>query len=104
MKKCVRITIFNIRDPDTFIDRVKHDIQTGGIEGVVEVVVPDMIELSVYGPKELVDDFVNEVEGVLITYNVKRRDHATFAVEPFFKDEDYRGVVRFLKKGNHHAH
>jgi len=104
MKKCVRITISNIRDPDTFIDRVKQDIQTSGIEGVVEIVVSDMVELSVYGPKELVDAFVNEVEGVLITYNVKKHDHAAFAVEPFFKDEDYRGVVRFLKKGNYHAH
>ncbi|MCL5436768.1 MAG: hypothetical protein M1549_02750 [Candidatus Dependentiae bacterium] len=104
MKKCVRITVSNIRDPDGFIDRVKRDVKIDGVEGVVEVVVPDMVELALYGLKEAVDDFVNELEGVLIRYNVKGRDHATFIVEPFFKDEDYRGVIRFLKRGNHATH
>lgn len=103
MKKCIRITISSIREPNAFIECVRRDVDTSGLEGVVEVVVPDTIELITYGPKEQVDDFVNEVEGALITYNIKHRDHAGFAVEPHFKNEDYRGVVRFLKRGSHSA-
>lgn len=103
MKKCVRITVFNIRDPDHFLESLKKNVDMGGIEGVVEIVMPDVIELSIYGAKEMVDSFINELEGVLITHNIKRRDHATFSVEPFLKEEDYRGVVRFLKKGSHSA-
>lgn len=104
MKKCIRITVSGVRDPDAFTERVKHDVNTNGVEGVVDIIVPDMVELVAYGPKEQVDLFVNEVEGVVITYNIKKRDHASFAVEPYFKEEDYRGVVRFLKKSAHGAH
>lgn len=104
MKKCVRVVISSVRDPEAFIERVRKDVNTDGVEGVVDVSMPDTIELVAHGPKELVDTFVNDVEGAVITYNIKKRDHASFSVEPYFKDEDYRGVVRFLKKGAHGAH
>lgn len=98
MKKCVRITVSSIRDPDTFLTCLKKDVDVSGVEGVVEVIVPDTIEIIIYGTKDGVDEFVNMVDGCLIKHNLNKRDHASFGVEPFLKDEDYRGVVRFVKK------
>lgn len=102
MKKCVRITVSSIRDPDTFLACLKKDAEMGGVEGVVEVIVPDTVEITIYGTKDGVDEFVNMVDGCLIKHNLSKRDHASLALEPHFKEEDYRGVVRFIKKGGGH--
>ena len=102
MKKCVKIILSDVRDPQALYDALRNGTSMNDIEGVVEVVTPDIIEITVSGIKDVVDKFVNEVEDVIIAYNLHFTQHIKFIVEPFYKNEDYRGVVRFLRKGTPH--
>ncbi len=100
MKKCVKITLSDVLEPHALYDALKKGASMDEIEGVIEAVNPDIVEIIVSGAKDAVDKFVNEVDGVIITYNLNSSHHVKFMVEPFFKNEDFRGIVRFLRKGS----
>ena len=98
MKKCVKITLTGVRHPQALYDRLKKETHTSELEGVVELPESDTIDIVVFGLKDPVDFFVNEIDGIVLAYNFEKGERVQFAVEPFYKTEDYRGVIRFVKK------
>lgn len=98
MKKCVKITLTGVRHPQVLYDRLKKNTHTSDLEGVVEHPEADIIDIVVFGFKDTVDLFINDVDGIVLAYNFEKGEHVQFAVEPFYKTEDYRGVIRFVKK------
>lgn len=98
MKKCVKVLVMPVRNPDEWVARIKKEVNLEGLEGVVGVVQPDTIDITLFGDKDRVDEGVNVVEELVIRYNLAHKDMAHFSVEPFLKSEDFRGVVRFVKK------
>ncbi|HBL98493.1 TPA: hypothetical protein DDZ86_02520 [Candidatus Dependentiae bacterium] len=102
MKKCVKITLSDVRDANALYDLLKADTSMNDIEGVIETIMPDIVEITVYGSKDAVDRFVNEVDGAILTFNLNTAQRIKFMVEPFLKNEDYRGIMRFLRKTSPH--
>lgn len=99
MKKCVKIILSGVCDAEGLYTTLQQTVDTGNLEGVVEQTDQDVIELIVNGSKDNVDDCVDAVELAAYAHGEQRKCRVYFAVEPFFKNEDYRGVVRYLRRG-----
>jgi hypothetical protein len=98
MRKCVKITITEFGDLDALYKVLKKKLSFDDLEGYAEPVLDDELHIVVYGPKEAVDLFVGNLEDVLLAENENRKHDIVYFFEPFLKDEDYRGVFRFVKK------
>jgi hypothetical protein len=99
MKKCVKVVLSGVCDAEGLCATLRQAVETEALEGVVEQTDHDVIELIVHGTKDRVDEYVGGVEYVALSFGSKHKCPISFAVEPFYKDEDYRGVLRFLKRG-----
>lgn len=98
VNKCVKVLLNKVSDLAILTGAIKKSVLFEGVEGLVEEVIPDTLEIVLYGPKELVDSAVIELELFVAKKSVQQKKQIGFAVEPFAKKEDYRGVVRFIKK------
>ena len=99
MRKCVKMIVTDYHDVDVFYKALKKRANVGAVEGVAEPLSDEELQIVVYGPKESVDEFVGAVEDTVITIAEEGDDQASeLMVEPFIKEEDYRGVFRFIKK------
>lgn len=98
MRKCVKITITEFGDLDALYTLLKKKLSFEGLEGHVEPVSDDEVHIVVYGTKKEVDFFVGAFEDVILAENENRKHEIIYFFEPFLKDEDYRGVFRFIKK------
>lgn len=98
MRKCVKIIITDFGDLDAFYKLLKKKAPLDNLEGYAEPVFEEELHIVVYGHKEEVDDFVGSVEEIVLKENADAGHEIGFSVEPFIKDEDYRGIFRFIKK------
>lgn len=98
MNKCVKVLLSEVGDLGALATAIKKSVAFAGVEGLVEEAIPDTLEIVLYGPKESVDVAVVELEVFVAKKGAKQKKRIGFAVEPFVKNEDYRGVVRFIKK------
>ena len=98
MRKCVKVFLIGVRDPDALVTFIKRTVKFAELEGLVETVVPDALEIVLYGLKDAVDAVVASLELAAAKKGVSQKQQISFSVEPHVKDEDYRGVVRFIKK------
>lgn len=98
MRKCVKITLTDFGDIDTLYSLLKKKMSFDDLEGYAHAPSEDEVNIVLYGPKEEVDNFVGALEEIVLKANAHTDDAIGFFVEPFIKDEDYRGVFRFIKK------
>lgn len=98
MRKCIKMIVTDYHDIDAFYKAVKKYADFAQVEGVAEPLSEEELQIVVYGPKESVDDFVCAVEDAVITVAEESSQGSGLMVEPFIKEEDYRGVFRFIKK------
>lgn len=100
MKKCVKIVLAPIRSADKFLNLFKKTISLTAVEGLIEFDESGDMGIELYGEKEAVNILVDDIEALVIRYNLENKESIGFSVEPFVKNEDYRGVVRFIRRGN----
>ena len=98
MRKCVKMVVTDYQDIEAFYKAIKKYANINAIEGVAEPVSEEELQIIVYGPKEDVDDFVCAVEDAVSIFAATSNQGSGFMVEPFIKEEDYRGIFRFIKK------
>lgn len=98
MRKCVKITLTAFGDLDALYKLLKKKLSFDDLEGYAEPSVEEELHIVVYGPKEAVDTFVGTFEDAILAENENRKHEMIYFFEPFLKDEDYRGVFRFIKK------
>jgi acylphosphatase len=98
MRKCVKMIITDYHDIDAFYKVLKKRAHMDNIEGVAEPISEEELQIIVHGPKDEVDDFVCAVEDAVSAVADQSNQDSGFMVEPFIKEEDYRGVFRFIKK------
>lgn len=96
MRKCIKIIITDFGDVDMLYSVLKKKLNFAGIEGIATS-SDDEVYMIVYGPKEEVNSFVEDLEIVLDKESSHRKTPIGVLVEPYFKEEDYRGVFRFIK-------
>lgn len=97
MKKCVKIILAPIRSCERFLGHFKKTVNLSSIEGVVECDNGE-IEVVLHGNLEEVNSLIGTIEECAIRYNIDHNEEILFAVEPCAKTEDFRGVVRFLRR------
>lgn len=101
MRKCVKVILFDFnthfKDIDTLYQTIKKRIPFEGLEGVVQP-EEEEVHMVIYGLKERVDDAVDALEEFVITEGAQTQHMMGLSVEPFLKDEDYRGVFRFIQR------
>ncbi len=101
MRKCVKVILGDFKDHfddlDSLYKILKKRLALSDLEGVVQ---PDdgEIHIVIYGPKERVDAAVDALEEFVIKESAGSKDMMSMTVEPFLKEEDYRGVFRFVQK------
>lgn len=98
MRKCVKVILKEVDCVDAMYDILKSKVPMGNFEGVAEEFDSGTIGLFVYGDKELVDQFVDAIGEIVVNKQIFHKNNISFIVEPFFRQEDYRGVFRFIKK------
>lgn len=99
MLKSVKVTISDLKDREKMYAAIKKGMEalnTQGLEGTAESKRKNII-MKVHGPKNVVDEFVNMVDDLVAELIVRYDEEVDMFVEPFFKDEEFRGVFRFLK-------
>lgn len=97
MKKCVRIVLGQVTPMHIFWGKLAKLFSAVNVEGIVEQEDAQTISAVVYGGLDIVNGLVGDVEEFVIRHNLKNGSEISFAVEPHFKNEDYRGIVRFVK-------
>jgi hypothetical protein len=98
MRKCVKIILTDFGDLDVLYTLLKKKLSFDDLEGYAEPFSDEELHIVLYGPKKEVDNFVGSIEEIVLKANAHTKDEIGFFVEPFLKDEDYRGVFRFIKK------
>jgi hypothetical protein len=98
MRKCVKITLTEFGDLDKLYALLKNKLSFDDLEGHIEPVSDDEVAIVVYGLKKVVDAFISSLEDVILAENEKRKHEIIYFFEPFLKEEDYRGLFRFIKK------
>ena len=98
MRKCVKMIVTDYHDIEAFYKAIKKFANVNTVEGVAEPLSDEELQIIVYGPKNEVDDFVCAVEDAVSVVAENSDQGSGFMVEPFIKDEDYRGIFRFIKK------
>ena len=99
MLKCIKIILTEVgSEVEWFYRALKKSIDFDDLEGLVAPAENGGVRLVINGPKELVDSFVDVVDEIVLKHNIKKKTNIGLFVEPFFKDEDYRGLFRFIKK------
>lgn len=92
MKKCVRI-IFAYKNGWDFLEEyAKKYARSLDIEGIAEKEEKNTYAIVVNGKKEAVDTFVDKLQEMFVKKGVD-----DYMIEPFLKEEDYRGVFRVIK-------
>ncbi len=92
MNQCLKIS-FLADKPKDFLDAIiKKNARELGIEGTVQALNEQAINIVACSSKEVLDEFLDilhkgSVDGVL----------QNMAIEPFLKNKDYRGVFRVLE-------
>jgi len=92
MNKCVLITVLGDLSSEALQSFLLKEAQKRKLEGTVHLEDSDRIKIALFGAKDNVDQFVDNLY-----------DHCTklklseIEVEPFFKNKDFRGVFRILK-------
>lgn len=90
MKKCVRIT-FEVEN-GKILESIKKKARSLDVEGIAYRSASDEYETIVHGEKEQVEKFIDAVHAAIIEAGSE-----DFYVEPYLKEEDYRGVFRVLQ-------
>lgn len=98
MRKCVKMVVTDYQDIETFYKTLKKHVNVNAVEGLAEPISDEELQIIVYGPKDEVDDFVCAVEDAVSVVVGESNHGSSFMVEPFIKEEDYRGIFRFIKK------
>ena len=102
MRKCVKIVLTDFVEHCDSVENLykmlKKNLSFDNVEGVVQPFSEDEVHLVVYGPKARVDDLVDALEEAVIREGATAKHMMGFSVEPFLKDEDYRGVFRFVQR------
>jgi acylphosphatase len=92
MKKCVRI-VFTQENGFALLDATIKDVARKlDLEGTAAQVHDNEYEIIVHGEKEKVDQFIDKAIEQFI-----QEDVDDYHVEPFLKEEDYRGVFRVVR-------
>jgi len=91
MKKCVRIT-FAVSDGSRVLESIKKKARSLELEGIAYHEQDDEFGIIVNGEKEIVEKFIDAVHAIIIEAGSE-----DFHVEPYSKQEDYRGVFRVLQ-------
>jgi len=91
MKKCVRIT-FAVSEPDKVLESIKKKARSLELEGIAYHDQADEYAAVVHGEKEQVEKFIDAVHAIIIEAGSE-----DFYVEPYPKEEDFRGVFRVLQ-------
>lgn len=98
MVKCVRVVLGNVSDIEEFYALLKKQVVADAVEGTATPTKDNGIDIVVHGNKEQVDAFVDAVEEIAVKQSLKKKQEISFFVEPHLKEEDYRGLFRFIKK------
>ncbi|MBN2267253.1 MAG: hypothetical protein JW725_02830 [Candidatus Babeliaceae bacterium] len=98
MRKCVKIILTQIDSCERFVSRFKKNISLVAVEGIVEYCDVGCLEITLHGNLDEVNNLIGTIEEFVIRHNVDHSGEVLFAVEPCMKSEDYRGVVRFVKR------
>lgn len=101
MRKCVKIVLSDFEeyfdDLASLYKMLKKRLPFDNLEGVVQPQERE-VHMMICGPKEQVDAAVDALEEFVIQEGVSAKHMMGMSVEPFLKDEDYRGVFRFVQK------
>lgn len=97
MKKCIKISLVSIDDTKKVFNELKEVIGDPGVEGVAYVADTDSVEMVAYGDKEKVDELVASVEDLVVAYEMQEGSNMYVFVEPHIKDENFRGLFRFVQ-------
>lgn len=94
MRKCVKMIISDFSDIDALYKMLKKKVDFKRVEGVANVSDEheNEVELIVYGSKEAIDDVVDAIDTLAMD------EEMSVSVEPFLKEEDFRGIFRFIQK------
>jgi hypothetical protein len=81
-------------DVDSLYKVLKKKVDFKEVEGVAQVCddQEQEVELVLYGPKDSIDEVVDAIDEVAM------KEEITVSVEPFLKEEDFRGVFRFIQR------
>lgn len=97
MKKCIKVSLINVSDVEKVFNDLKNTFVRPHFEGVAYVRDENVIECIMHGKKEVVDEAVERIQDLLINYQLREKSDIDCLVEPHIKDEDYRGVFRFIQ-------
>lgn len=101
MRKCVKVVLSDFDDYfddlESLYKMLKKRLSLDDLEGVVQP-QEEEVHMVIYGPKERVDEVVDMLEEFVIKEGATAKHMMGLSVEPFLKDEDYRGVFRFIQK------
>lgn len=93
MKKCLKITLVSAMLGGALRDSIQGVARKLGIEGTVQVIMPNEMIIIACGEKENIDNFLDAIhEGFGGSYAPEE-----VLVEPFLKEKDYRGIFRVLE-------
>jgi len=86
--------ISDFGDVDSLYKMLKKKVNFNGVEGVAQVCDDQAheVELVLSGPKDAIDEVVDVIDEVAM------KEDINVSVEPFLKEEDFRGVFRFIQK------
>ena len=90
MNKCLKITC-SVTVNDHFTQALQKQAHKLKIEGIMHVIAPDSLKITICGPKDSVDSFID-----YLYKQSSPENPLNIEVEPFLKDKDYRGVFRVI--------
>lgn len=93
MSQCLRIT-FAVDDTvkSVLAQTIQKEAKKLNIEGLVQIEDSDRLRIIACGFKDKIEVFLD-----LLYKQVALQACDDMAIEPFFKDKDYRGVFRIIE-------
>lgn len=92
MNKCVLITALGDLTNEALQNFLNKEAHKGSLQGTAHSEGNDHIKIALFGAKDKVDQFVDNLYDHSAKLNL-----SDIEVEPFFKNKDFRGVFRILK-------
>lgn len=92
MAKCLKINVSFEGDRQPFQENIASKAKELSLEGILEVVNENQIEISVCGTTEKIDDFIDFIYEEHLNVSAVVID-----IEPFIKEKDFRLVFRIIE-------
>lgn len=93
MNRSVCITISITATPEVLKNLVQKSANALKLQGTAHAVDKDSIKVMAYGSGDAIEQFID-----MLYEGYKDHHPDLIEVEPFTKDQDYRGVFRIIEK------